>query len=342
MINKNSIESIGEFGLIDKIKKKFILQDKSSIIGIGDDAAVIRKSKNNFYLISSDMLMEGVHFDLSYHPLKHLGYKAVSVNLSDIYAMNGTPKQLILNLGLSNRFSLDAINEFYEGVKIACREFCIDLVGGDTTSSRTGLIISVSVMGIISKSKLTLRSTAKERHVICVSGDLGRSYLGLQILEREKSVFLSNPKMQPELSNYKDLIEKQLRPKPRKDIINYLDKKNIVPSSMIDISDGLASELIHLSRQSNLGVKIYEKKIPILDSTKNVSEELNLNATTCALNGGEDYELLFSVSEADYKSISDKEIDITSIGYFIRKKNQILVKENGENIKIIAQGWKHF
>ena len=342
MINKNSIESIGEFGLIDKIKKKFILQDKSSIIGIGDDAAVIRKSKNNFYLISSDMLMEGVHFDLSYHPLKHLGYKAVSVNLSDIYAMNGTPKQLILNLGLSNRFSLDAINEFYEGVKIACREFCIDLVGGDTTSSRTGLIISVSVMGIISKPKLTLRSTAKERHVICVSGDLGRSYLGLQILEREKSVFLSNPKMQPELSNYKDLIEKQLRPKPRKDIINYLDKKNIVPSSMIDISDGLASELIHLSRQSNLGVKIYEKKIPILDSTKNVSEELNLNATTCALNGGEDYELLFSVSEADYKSISDKEIDITSIGYFIRKKNQILVKENGENIKIIAQGWKHF
>ncbi len=227
MINKNSIESIGEFGLIDKIKKKFIVQDKSSIIGIGDDAAVIRKSKNNFYLISSDMLMEGVHFDLSYHPLKHLGYKAVSVNLSDIYAMNGTPKQLILNLGLSNRFSLDAINEFYEGVKIACREFCIDLVGGDTTSSRTGLIISVSVMGIISKPKLTLRSTAKERHVICVSGDLGRSYLGLQILEREKSVFLSNPKMQPELSNYKDLIEKQLRPRPRKDIINYLDKKKL-------------------------------------------------------------------------------------------------------------------
>jgi len=342
MINKNSIESIGEFGLIDKIKKKFIVQDKSSIIGIGDDAAVIRKSKNNFYLISSDMLMEGVHFDLSYHPLKHLGYKAVSVNLSDIYAMNGTPKQLILNLGLSNRFSLDAINEFYEGVKIACREFCIDLVGGDTTSSRTGLIISVSVMGIISKPKLTLRSTAKERHVICVSGDLGRSYLGLQILEREKSVFLSNPKMQPELSNYKDLIEKQLRPRPRKDIINYLDKKKIVPSAMIDISDGLASELIHLSRQSNLGVKIYEKKIPILDSTKNVSEELNLNSTTCALNGGEDYELLFSVSESDYKSISDKEIDITSIGYFIRKKNQILVKENGENIKIVAQGWKHF
>jgi len=342
MINKNSIEFIGEFGLIDKIKKKFIVKDKSSIIGIGDDAAVIRKSKNDFYLISSDMLMEGVHFDLSYHPLKHLGYKAVSVNLSDIYAMNGTPKQLILNLGLSNRFSLDAINEFYEGVKIACREFCIDLVGGDTTSSRTGLIISVSVMGIISKPKLTLRSTAKEKHVICVSGDLGRSYLGLQILEREKSVFLSNPKMQPELSNYKDLIEKQLRPKPRKDIINYLDKKNIVPSSMIDISDGLASELIHLSRQSNLGVKIYEKKIPILDSTKNVSEELNLNSTTCALNGGEDYELMFSVSEADYKSISDKEIDITSIGYFIRKKNQILVKENGENIKIVAQGWKHF
>ena len=338
-----SLESIGEFGLIDIIKKKFNSKNNdSSIIGIGDDAAVISKSKDDYFLISSDMLVEGIHFDLTYHPLKHLGYKSVSTNISDIYSMNGFANQITINLGLSNRFSLNAIEEFYKGVKIACEEYNIDLVGGDTTSSKTGLIISVSAIGNVLKNKLTLRKTAKKNDIICVSGDLGRSYIGLQILEREKSVFLTNPEMQPELSNYSDLIEKQLKPKARKDLIEKLSEFNIIPNSMIDISDGLASDLIHLSVQSNLGVKIYEEKLPILKSTILTANELNLNPTTCALNGGEDYELLFSVNEKDYNMLKDNDIDITSIGYFTSNKKCNLVSKEGETISLKAQGWKHF
>lgn len=338
-----SLESIGEFGLIDIIKKKFNSKNNdSSIIGIGDDAAVISKSKDDYFLISSDMLVEGIHFDLTYHPLKHLGYKSVTTNISDIYSMNGFANQITINLGLSNRFSLNAIEEFYKGVKIACEEYNIDLVGGDTTSSKTGLIISVSAIGNVLKNKLTLRKTAKKNDIICVSGDLGRSYIGLQILEREKSVFLTNPEMQPELSNYSDLIEKQLKPKARKDLIEKLSEFNIIPNSMIDISDGLASDLIHLSVQSNLGVKIYEEKLPILKSTILTANELNLNPTTCALNGGEDYELLFSVNEKDYNMLKDNDIDITSIGYFTSNKKCNLVSKEGETISLKAQGWKHF
>tara|TARA_B100000700_G_scaffold196417_1_gene216209 strand:+ start:63 stop:1091 length:1029 start_codon:yes stop_codon:yes gene_type:complete len=338
-----SLESIGEFGLIDIIKKKFNSKNNDSlIIGIGDDAAVISKSKDDYFLISSDMLVEGIHFDLTYHPLKHLGYKSVTTNISDIYSMNGFANQITINLGLSNRFSLNAIEEFYKGVKIACEEYNIDLVGGDTTSSKTGLIISVSAIGNVLKNKLTLRKTAKKNDIICVSGDLGRSYIGLQILEREKSVFLTNPEMQPELSNYSDLIEKQLKPKARKDLIEKLSEFNIIPNSMIDISDGLASDLIHLSVQSNLGVKIYEEKLPILKSTILTANELNLNPTTCALNGGEDYELLFSVNEKDYNMLKDNDIDITSIGYFTSNKKCNLVSKEGEIISLKAQGWKHF
>ena len=338
-----SLESIGEFGLIDIIKKKFNSKNNDSlIIGIGDDAAVISKSKDDYFLISSDMLVEGIHFDLTYHPLKHLGYKSVTTNISDIYSMNGFANQITINLGLSNRFSLNAIEEFYKGVKIACEEYNIDLVGGDTTSSKTGLIISVSAIGNVLKNKLTLRKTAKKNDIICVSGDLGRSYIGLQILEREKSVFLTNPEMQPELSNYSDLIEKQLKPKARKDLIEKLSEFNIIPNSMIDISDGLASDLIHLSVQSNLGVKIYEEKLPILKSTVLTANELNLNPTTCALNGGEDYELLFSVNEKDYNMLKDNDIDITSIGYFTSNKKCNLVSKEGETIGLKAQGWKHF
>ena len=338
-----SLESIGEFGLIDIIKKKFYSKKNDSlIIGIGDDAAVISKSKDDYFLISSDMLVEGIHFDLTYHPLKHLGYKSVTTNISDIYSMNGFANQITINLGLSNRFSLNAIEEFYKGVKIACEEYNIDLVGGDTTSSKTGLIISVSAIGNVLKNKLTLRKTAKKKDIICVSGDLGRSYIGLQILEREKSVFLTNPEMQPELSNYSDLIEKQLKPKARKDLIEKLSEFNIIPNSMIDISDGLASDLIHLSVQSNLGVKIYEEKLPILKSTILTANELNLNPTTCALNGGEDYELLFSVNEKDYNMLKDNDIDITSIGYFTSNKKCNLVSKEGETISLKAQGWKHF
>ena len=288
------------------------------------------------------MLVEGIHFDLTYHPLKHLGYKSVTTNISDIYSMNGFANQITINLGLSNRFSLNAIEEFYKGVKIACEEYNIDLVGGDTTSSKTGLIISVSAIGNVLKNKLTLRKTAKKNDIICVSGDLGRSYIGLQILEREKSVFLTNPEMQPELSNYSDLIEKQLKPKARKDLIEKLSEFNIIPNSMIDISDGLASDLIHLSVQSNLGVKIYEEKLPILKSTILTANELNLNPTTCALNGGEDYELLFSVNEKDYNMLKDNDIDITSIGYFTSNKKCNLVSKEGETISLKAQGWKHF
>ena len=338
-----SLESIGEFGLINTIKKKFNSKNNDSlIIGIGDDAAVISKSKDDYFLISSDMLVEGIHFDLTYHPLKHLGYKSVTTNISDIYSMNGFANQITINLGLSNRFSLNAIEEFYKGVKIACEEYNIDLVGGDTTSSKTGLIISVSAIGNVLKNKLTLRKTAKKNDIICVSGDLGRSYIGLQILEREKSVFLTNPEMQPELSNYSDLIEKQLKPKARKDLIEKLSEFNIIPNSMIDISDGLASDLIHLSVQSNLGVKIYEEKLPILKSTILTANELNLNPTTCALNGGEDYELLFSVNEKDYNMLKDNDIDITSIGYFTSNKKCNLVSKEGETIGLKAQGWKHF
>ena len=288
------------------------------------------------------MLVEGIHFDLTYHPLKHLGYKSVTTNISDIYSMNGFANQITINLGLSNRFSLNAIEEFYKGVKIACEEYNIDLVGGDTTSSKTGLIISVSAIGNVLKNKLTLRKTAKKNDIICVSGDFGRSYFGLQILEREKSVFLTNPEMQPELSNYSDLIEKQLKPKARKDLIEKLSEFNIIPNSMIDISDGLASDLIHLSVQSNLGVKIYEEKLPILKSTILTANELNLNPTTCALNGGEDYELLFSVNEKDYNMLKDNNIDITSIGYFTSNKKCNLVSKEGETISLKAQGWKHF
>ncbi len=338
-----SLESIGEFGLIDIIKKKFNSKNNDSlIIGIGDDAAVISKSKDDYFLISSDMLVEGIHFDLTYHPLKHLGYKSVTTNISDIYSMNGFANQITINLGLSNRFSLNAIEEFYKGVKIACEEYNIDLVGGDTTSSKTGLIISVSAIGNVLKNKLTLRKTAKKNDIICVSGDLGRSYIGLQILEREKSVFLTNPEMQPELSNYSDSIEKQLKPKARKDLIEKLSEFNIIPNSMIDISDGLASDLIHLSVQSNLGVKIYEEKLPILKSTILTANELNLNPTTCALNGGEDYELLFSVNEKDYNMLKDNDIDITSIGYFTSNKKCNLVSKEGATIGLKAQGWKHF
>jgi len=337
-----SLESIGEFGLIDIIKNNFNVKNNSSIVGIGDDSAVISKSKDEYFLISSDMLIEGIHFDLTYHPLKHLGYKAVSTNLSDIYSMNGFANQITINLGLSNRFSLNAIQEFHKGVKIACKEYKIDLVGGDTTSSKTGLIISVSAIGNVLKKKLTLRKTAKKNDIICVSGDLGRSYLGLQILEREKSVFFSNPEMQPELSNYKDLIEKQLKPKARKDLIEKFAEINIIPNSMIDISDGLASDLIHLSIQSKLGVKIYEEKLPILKSTILTANELNLNPTTCALNGGEDYELLFSVNEKDYNTLRDNGIDVTSIGYFTSNEKCTLVSKEDEIISLKAQGWKHF
>ena len=288
------------------------------------------------------MLIEGIHFDLSFSPLKHLGYKSVVVNLSDIYSMNGCPNQIILNIGISSKFSLKAIDEFYDGIKIACDEYFVDLVGGDTTSSITGMVLSCTAIGTVLKKNISLRSGAKEHDVLCVSGDLGRSFLGLKILQREKRVFLNNPEMQPKLNSYKNIIEKQLRPVARVDIINILKKYKIIPSSMIDISDGLASEILHLSEASNLGVKIFEEKLPILEETKLVAKEFDLNFSNCALNGGEEYELLFSITPNEYELIKKNNIDIKPIGYFTKDKSKKIVLSNGKEDELKSFGWKHF
>ena len=335
------IKEIGEFGLINRINSKFNSNRKSTIIGIGDDSAIIDNSKS-LTLITSDMLIEGVHFDLSFFPLKHLGYKSVVVNLSDIYAMNGCPDQIILNIGISSKFSLKAIDEFYDGIKIACDEYSVDLVGGDTTSSITGMVISCTAIGTVLKKNISLRSGAKENDVLCVSGDLGRSFLGLKILQREKRVFLNNPEMQPKLNSYKNIIEKQLRPVARVDIINILKENKIIPSSMIDISDGLASEILHLSEASNLGVKIFEEKLPILEETKLVAKEFDLNFLNCALNGGEEYELLFSIIPNEYELIKKNNIDIKPIGYFTKDKSKKIVLSNDKEDELKSFGWKHF
>ena len=335
------IEEIGEFGLINRINSKFNSNRKSTIIGIGDDSAIIDHSKS-LTLITSDMLIEGVHFDLSFFPLKHLGYKSVVVNLSDIFAMNGCPDQIILNIGISSKFSLKAIDEFYDGIKIACDEYSVDLVGGDTTSSITGMVISCTAIGTVLKKNISLRSGAKENDVLCVSGDLGRSFLGLKILQREKRVFLNNPEMQPKLNSYKNIIEKQLRPVARVDIINILKDYKIIPSSMIDISDGLASEILHLSEASNLGVKIFEEKLPILEETKLVAKEFDLNVSNCALNEGEEYELLFSITPNEYELIKKNNIDIKPIGYFTKDKSKKIVLSNDKEDELKSFGWKHF
>ena len=335
------IEEIGEFGLINRIDSKFNSNRKSTIIGIGDDSAIIDNSKS-LTLITSDMLIEGIHFDLSFFPLKHLGYKSVVVNLSDIYSMNGCPNQIILNIGISSKFSLKAIDEFYDGIKIACDEYFVDLVGGDTTSSITGMVISCTAIGTVLKKNISLRSGAKEHDVLCVSGDLGRSFLGLKILQREKRVFLNNPEMQPKLNSYKNIIEKQLRPVARVDIINILKEYKIIPSSMIDISDGLASEILHLSEASNLGVKIFEEKLPILEETKLVAKEFGLNFSNCALNGGEEYELLFSITPNEYELIKKNNIDIKPIGYFTKDKSKKIVLLNDKEDELKSFGWKHF
>ena len=335
------IEEIGEFGLINRINSKFNSNRKSTIIGIGDDSAIIDNSKS-LTLITSDMLIEGVHFDLSFFPLKHLGYKSVVVNLSDIYAMNGCPNQIILNIGISSKFSLKAIDEFYDGIKIACDEYSVDLVGGDTTSSITGMVISCTAIGTVLKKNISLRTGAKENDVLCVSGDLGRSFLGLKILQREKRIFLNNPEMQPKLNSYKNIIEKQLRPVARVDIINILKEYKIIPSSMIDISDGLASEILHLSEASNLGVKIFEEKLPILEETKLVAKEFDLNFSNCVLNGGEEYELLFSITPNEYELIKKNNVDIKPIGYFTKDKSKKIVSLNDKEDELKSFGWKHF
>jgi len=339
--NRTELSQLGEFGLIDRINSKFQSRNASTLKGIGDDAAMIDAGEKTL-LVSTDMLLEGVHFDLSYMPLQHLGYKAVAVNVSDIAAMNGTAEQIVLGLAISNRFSLEAVDAFFEGVQAACKNYNVDLVGGDTASSVAGLVISVTVLGRADKSRVVQRSGAKVNDIICVTGDLGAAYLGLQVLEREKEVFLSNPDMQPDLEKYEYLVGRQLKPEARMDIIHELRDKDCLPTSMIDISDGLASELFHLGKNSNLGVKIFEDKVPIDHDTFETAIEFKLDPITCALHGGEDYELLFTINPADYDKIKNHP-DIHFIGHMHNDPTQhVLVTKQQTVVPLQAQGWKHF
>ena len=335
-----NLDQIGEFGLIDILTKDFESNNKSTVLSIGDDAAVIDNSKEKT-LISTDMLVEGVHFDLSYFPLKHLGYKAVISSISDIYAMNGICNQITVSIAVSNRFKLESINELYSGIKVACKNYKVDLIGGDTTSSKKGLIISVTALGISHKNGFVARSGAEDNDLIVVSGNLGGAYLGLQVLEREKQVFLVNPNSKPDLSKYKNLVQRQLRPEARIDIIEFLHDSNVKPTSMIDISDGLSSEIIHICKSSKKGCNIYEDKIPISNVTTQTCNEFNLESTTVALSGGEDYELLFTIKQEDIKEI-EKNPDLSIIGHINSKKEMNLVTKMGKNIAIKSMGWKSF
>ncbi len=337
---RTELSSLGEFGLIKHIRQHVLLNNESTLCGIGDDAAVVKYAENKHTLVSTDMLIEGVHFDLTYCPLKHLGYKAVSVNVSDIYAMNGTPKQILVSLAVSNRFSLEAIEELYAGMLLACKRFDVDLIGGDTSSSRSGMVINITVLGESDKDDIVYRSGAKESNLLCVSGDLGSAYLGLQLLEREKKIFMENPGVQPDMEGQDYLLERQLKPEARKDIIKQLKEAGVKPTSMIDVSDGLASEVLHLCTESNVGCLLYENKIPIDDSAVQRAKEFNLNPTMCALNGGEDYELLFTVDIKDHDKIK-KCKDISVIGHITSQSEGMNLVLTGTEMLVAlkAQGW---
>jgi len=340
-VKRTEINELGEFGIINRINSKFRKNHKTTILGIGDDAAITNTDKE-LILTSSDMLIEGIHFDLSYTPLKHLGYKLVMVNLSDIFSMNCYPNHILINLAISNKFSVEAIDEIYDGIKYACDEYNIDLVGGDTSSSISGLIMSCTVIGYGDKKQISYRDKAKVDDIICVSGNLGRAYLGLLVLQREKNKFIHDPKNQPDLSKYKKVIEKQLRPKARKDIIDFFNSNKIIPNSMIDISDGLSSELLHISNSSDLGFKIFEEKLPIESEIYSLSKELNIDYMEAVLSGGEEYELLFSMPLDKFENLNLDKIDITPIGHFTKNKKRILVQKDGKNIDLNTKGWIHF
>jgi thiamine-monophosphate kinase len=339
---RTEINELGEFGLIDRISHSFQSQNPSSVMGIGDDAAVIDAGESAV-LVSTDMLVEGIHFDLSYTPLKHLGYKAVAVNVSDIAAMNGKAEQITVSIAISNRFSVEAIDELYDGIRAACQSYKVDLVGGDTTSSLSGLVISVTAIGTAKKDKITYRSGAGLNDIICVTGDLGAAFLGLQVLAREKEVYITNPEMQPGLEKYEYMIGRQLKPEARTDIVFDLAEIGLVPTAMIDISDGLASELFHISRQSGLGVRIYEDKLPIETfAYETAAVEFKLDPATCALNGGEDYELLFTIRQEDADKVKNHQ-DIHLIGYMHERKNEnVMITKQGNTVPLTAQGWNHF
>ena len=335
---RTSLAELGEFGLIDHLTKNFIINQNSTIKGIGDDAAVLEfKSKN--VVVTTDLLIENVHFDLGYMPLKHLGYKAIIVNLSDVYAMNAEATQVTVSIAVSNRFSLEAIEELYAGIETAAKIYNVDVVGGDTTSSTTGLIISVTAIGQVDNEKIVYRKGAKPNDLLVVTGDLGGAYMGLQVLEREKQVFKVNPNNQPDLDAYTYIIERQLKPEARKDIVKLLKDLDVKPTSMIDISDGLSSETIHLCKQSNVGVELYENKIPLDPQVISTCEEFKIDSTTIALNGGEDYELLMTISQKDYPKIKGNP-NFTVIGFITEKERGMHLITRAETaIPLIARGW---
>lgn len=336
---RTEISSLGEFGLIRRLTDGIELKNESSRYGIGDDAAVLSYPTEKQVLITTDLLMEGVHFDLIYVPLKHLGYKAAVVNFSDIYAMNGTPKQITVSLALSKRFSVEDMEELYAGIRLACEEYDVDIIGGDTSSSLTGLAISITCIGEADKDKVVYRNGAKETDLICVTGDLGAAYMGLQLLEREKVALKGKADMQPDFSGKEYLLERQLKPEARRDIIEKLAEEGIQPTSMMDISDGLSSELLHICTQSKVGCRIYEEHIPIDYQTAVMAEEFNMNLTTCALNGGEDYELLFTVPIADHEKISEME-GVKLIGHITKPElGCALITRDGQEFELKAQGW---
>jgi thiamine-monophosphate kinase len=338
---KTELSELGEFGLINKLTKDIKLIHKQSAKGVGDDAAVL-DYKSEQVVVTTDLLIEGVHFNLAYTPLKHLGYKAVTVNISDVLAMNALPRQILVSIAVSNRFGLEAIEELYKGIHLACKDYGVDLVGGDTSSSVKGLFISITAIGGVQKDKVVYRSGANIKDILCVTGDLGAAYMGLQLLERENNLFKSDPLIQPDLSGYDYLLQRQLRPNARIDILNYFKENDIIPTSMIDISDGLSSESIHLCMNSNKGCKIYENKIPIDDQTIEMAKEFGIEPSVCALNGGEDYELLFSVKPSDFQKIKTNP-DITAIGYFTEKnEGMILEVGDGNKIPLNSQGWNAF
>lgn len=336
--HRTQLSDLGEFGLIDRLTAGFEAKQPSTLKGVGDDAAVI-DFKDKKAVISTDLLIEGVHFDLSYVPLKHLGYKAVSVNVSDIYAMNARATQITVSIAVSNRFPLEALEELYAGIRLACKRYEVDLVGGDTTSSTRGLIISVTAIGEADEQELVYRNGAKENDLIVLTGDIGGAYMGLQILEREKAVFQVNPNSQPDIEMYSYILERQLKPEARKDIPPLLKELGVKPTAMMDVSDGLSSEILHICTQSGVGCRLYEDKIPLDPQVISTCEEFNLDSTTIALSGGEDYELLFTIKQADYDKIKGNP-HFSVIGYITDKSEGVkLITRSGQSIPIIARGW---
>jgi len=339
---RTELSDLGEFGLIDRLTAGFLKKNSSTIFGVGDDAAVLDRNKNEYTLVSTDALLEGIHFNLTYTPLKHLGYKAVAVNVSDICAMNGVAEQITVSLAVSNRFPLEAIEELYAGIKAACEVYKVDMVGGDTTSSLTGLCLSLTVIGRVKKNEIVYRSGAKENDLLCVSGDLGGAYMGLQILERENEVFKASPEIQPDLDGHDYILQRQLKPEARQDVISMLKELKVKPTSMIDISDGLASEILHLCKASRVGCHLYDEKIPIDAKTSMTAIEFNINPNTCALNGGEDYELLFTIDQKDYETVAANP-NLTVIGHITNEADgRYLIDRNGAAVDLKAQGWQHF